>query len=70
MKNIFYLIEPGASLDNSRGDGGQLPLEMLPEVVVQLVCGHLIVQHEVDGGREVSQDQVLGVLQQDRFVKL
>ena len=37
------------------GDGEQLPLARLPEVVVQLVCGHLIVQHEVDGGREVSQ---------------
>ena len=44
------------------GDGEQLPLARLPEVVVHEV--------EVDGGREVSQDQVLGVLQQDRFVKL
>ena len=73
MKNIFYLIEPGASLDNSRGDGGQLPLEMLPEVVVELVGGHLVVEHEVDGrgdvgeqrlpqGRRVSQGWVLGDL--------
>ena len=34
MKKIFMIFVPGASLDNSRGDGGQLPLEMLPEVVV------------------------------------
>ena len=59
MKNIFYLIEPGASLDNSRGDGGQLPLEMLPEVVVELVDGHLVVEHEVDGGRDVGEEGLL-----------
>ena len=80
MKNIFYLIKPGASLDNSRGDGGQLPLEMLPEVVVQLVGGHLVVEHKVDGGRDVGEEgllqgrrvrqrRVLGDLQrEDRFV--
>ena len=31
---IFYTIIPSTSLDNSWSDGGQLPLEMLPEVIV------------------------------------
>ena len=39
---------PGASFDDGRGDVGQLPLELLPQLVRQLVGGHLVVEHEVD----------------------
>ena len=49
---------------------------MLPQVVVKLVGGHLVVEHEVDGWRDVReqrllqgggvrQGRVLGDLQQD-----
>ena len=51
---IFPL--PGAALDDGRGDRGEFPLEMLPEVGVQLVGRHLVVQHEVDGGRDVGEE--------------
>ena len=47
---------PCTALDYGRCDGGQLPLEMLPEVHVQLVGGHLVVQHEVDGGGDVGEE--------------
>ena len=50
---------PGASLDNGGSDGGQFPLEMFPQVVMQLVCRHLVVQHEVDGGRDVGEQRLL-----------
>ena len=39
---------PGASFDDGRGDVGQLPLQLLPQLVCQLVGGHLVVEHEVD----------------------
>ena len=32
---------------------------MLPEVVVKLVGRHLVVQHEVDGGRDVGEQRLL-----------
>ena len=32
---------------------------MLPEVVVELVVGHLVVEHEVDGGRDVGEKRLL-----------
>ena len=54
--NIYTI--PSTSLDNSWSDGGQLPLEMLPEVVVQLVCGHLVVEHEVDSRRDVGEQRL------------
>ena len=49
---------------------------MLPEVIVKLVVRHFIMEHEVDGGRDVgeegllqrwrvSQGRVLGDLKQD-----
>ena len=52
---------------------------MFPEVVVELVGGHLIVKHEVDGwwdvgkqgllqGRRVRQCGVLGDLQQNNIL--
>ena len=52
---------------------------MFPEVVVKLVGGHLIVEHEVDGrrdvreqglleGRGVRQCGVLGDLQQNNIL--
>ena len=49
---------PGAALDDGRGDRGEFPLEMLPEVGVQLVGRHLVVQHEVDGRRDVGEERL------------
>ena len=70
------MMSPGTAFDNGRGDRGQFPLEMFSEVIVELVVRHLVVEHEVDGGRDVgeegllqrwrvSQGRVLGDLKQD-----
>ena len=50
---------PSTSFDYCWCDGGQFPLEMLSEVVVELVGGHLVVEHEVDGGRDVREQRLL-----------
>lgn len=52
-------MSPGTAFDNGRCDGGQFPLEMFPEVIVELVVRHLVVEHEVDGGRDVGEKGLL-----------
>ena len=32
---------------------------MFPEVIVELVVRHLVVEHEVDGGRDVGEEGLL-----------
>ena len=70
------MLSPGTAFDNGRCDRGQFPLEMFPEVIVELVVRHLVVEHEVDGGRDVGEEgllqgwgvrqgRVLGDLKQD-----
>ena len=69
------MMAPGTAFDNGWCDGGQFPLEMFPEVIVELVVRHLVVEHKVDGwrdvreeglleGRRVRQGRVLGDLKQ------
>ena len=53
------MMVPGTAFDNGWCDGGQLPLEMFPEVIVELVVRHLVVEHEVDGGRDVREEGLL-----------
>ena len=49
---------PGTPFDNGWCDGGQFPLEMFPEVIVQLVVRHLVVEHEVDGRWDVGEQRL------------